>query len=112
MTKRVNKYKDTLDFLTKCDHNTAKAVIKAAKPDFICCVSDICFNILNGRVPLKASEKETLAKYKNYIRKIADKRETQKTKRQLIQKGGFLGALLKPLIGSVIAPVAKSLLMQ
>lgn len=112
MTKRVNKYKDTLQFLCKCDKHTANSIISSAKPEFISCISDICYNLLAGRVKLKPTEKNKLAKYKSHIRKIANRKTTQKTKKQLIQKGGFIGALLRPLLTSIIAPVAQSLLTQ
>ena len=108
MSKRVKKYSPTLQLLAKCDKKTANAIVKSANPEFLCCISDICHNILQDKVKLSAKEKENLKKYKHQLRKIADKATTNKSKRQLVQKGGFLGAILAPLIGSVIEPLVKS----
>lgn len=101
MTKRVKKFTDTLNYLSSCDKHTGKAIINTAKPELINCFSDICHNVLKGKVNLSDSEKKKLGKYKNHIRKIANKKTTQKSKKILIQKGGFLGAILAPLLGSL-----------
>ena len=86
---------------------TANAIVKSANPEFLCCISDICHNILQDKVKLSAKQKD-LKKYKHQLRKIADKATTNISKRQPVQKGGFLGAILAPLIGSVIEPLVKS----
>lgn len=112
MIKRLKRHAKTLEFLAKCDKHTANTIIKAAKPDLLCCVSDICYNILQGKAKLSSSQKKQLAKYKSHIRKLADKSTTAKTKKTLIQKGGFLGSILAPLLGGIISPLAKGLLGQ
>lgn len=109
MSKRVKKFASTLHYLVNCDKHTSKSIINSAKPDLINCFSDICHNILQGKVNLSDKEKKKLAKYKSHIRKIANKKSSQQTKKVLIQKGGFISALLAPLIGSVIAPLAQGL---
>lgn len=109
MIKRLKKHAGTLQFLAKCDKHTANTIIKGAKPDLLCCISDICYNILQGKAKLSVNQKAELAKYKTHLRKIADKKTTNKTKKTLIQKGGFLGTLLAPLIGSILGPLAKGL---
>lgn len=110
MSKRVKKYAPTLQLLAKCDKKTANAIVKSAKPEFLCCISDICHNILKDRLKLSGKEKRNLSKYKKQIRKIANRSTTNKSKRELIQKGGFLGAILAPLLGSIIGPIAKSII--
>lgn len=109
MTKRVKKYADTLKYLAYYNKASGKSIINSAEPELVNCFSDICYNILNGKVTLSQTERNKLAKYKSQIRKIANKRTTQKTKKTLIQKGGFLSALLGPLLGSIIVPLAKGL---
>lgn len=108
MSKRLRKHAPTLGYLAKCDRNYANAIIKGAKSDLIHCLSDVCHNVLRGNVTLSKAEKLRLKRYKNHIRKVADKNTTAKNKRTLIQKGGFLGALLTPLL-QVIGPMLKSL---
>jgi hypothetical protein len=109
MTKRLKKHASTLHLLSKCDNHTINSVIKAAKPDLIACISDICHNTLKGRVHLSKTDKRKLLPYKNTLRRLANKSETLKTKKLLIQKGHGLLSVLIPLLGSVIGPILNSL---
>ena len=109
MTNRLKRYTPTLLCLAKCDKATAKAILSKGKTELFHCISDICHNILNGNIDLRHSDKDKLKKYKNHIRKIADKKTTAKSKKVLVQKGGFLGALLAPLIGSVLGPLIRTI---
>lgn len=109
MSKRIKKYADTLKYLSKCDKHTGKSIIKSANPELINCISDICHNILRGNLKLTTSQKQKLMKYKNNIRKIANKKSTQKSKKELIQKGGFLASILGPLVGSLLGPLTKGI---
>ena len=106
---RLRRHAPTLGYLANCDKHTAKSIITNAKPQLLHCISDVCYNVLKGNVPLSSKEKHKLQKYKSGMRKIADRKTTLKARKVLIQKGGFLGALLTPLLGSVIAPLAQSL---
>jgi hypothetical protein len=110
MSHRLKKHAKTLKFLSECDRHTSNSIIKTAKPDLLCCIADICYNILRGKVKLSPIAKKRLAKYKKHIRKIADKKTTANTRRSLIQKGGFLGSILAPLIGTILKPLAQGIL--
>jgi hypothetical protein len=57
---------------------------------------------LKGNVPLSVTQKSRLAKLKGELRAVARKRVSLKKKKEIIQKGGFLGALLAP-VASVLA---------
>jgi len=109
MTARIKRHAKTLSYLAECDKHNCKAIINAAGSELLNCFSDICYNVLKGKVSLSPTEENNLRKYKNILRKIADKKSTLKTKKTLVQKGGFLSALLGPLIESVLAPLAKGI---
>jgi len=53
---------------------------------------------LKGNVPLNTFQKKKLGIKKNILRQIALKNTSLKKKQKLIQSGGFLGALLGPII--------------
>ena len=53
---------------------------------------------MKGNVPLNTSQKKKLGTKKNILRQIALKKTSIKKKQRLIQSGGFLGALLGPII--------------
>lgn len=109
MTNRLRKHAKTLQVLATCDKHLRKSIIKGAKPDLISCISDICYNTLQGKVKLNPKEKRKISKYKNKLRKIANPATTLQSRRELIQRGGgFLQLLLRPLL-TVIAPLVKSL---
>ena len=109
MSKRLKKLAPTLQYLANCNQRTAKTIIREAPPPLVHCVSDICYNLLNGKVKLTPKEKKRLIRYKKHIRKVAKRATTKKTKKKIIQTGGFLRAILAPLLGSVLAPLTQSI---
>jgi hypothetical protein len=109
MSKRLKRNAKLLQTLAKSDNSIAASIVRGSKSDLICCISDICFNILHDKVHLNKSDKKKLSKYKNDIRKLSKKSTTQKTKKEILQKGGFLQTLLAPLLSTVIAPLAKAI---
>ena len=109
MAKRFKNHIDELKVLKKAKPALRKSILKAADKDLICCLSDCCHNILNGNIRLNASQKKSLQRHRKNLRKIATKRTTVKKRRDiLVQKGGFLPALLAPIIG-VAASIISSL---
>ena len=111
MSKRLKKNAKTLQFLTEADNKVAKAVIKASKADIICCFSEICYNLLKGTIDLSPKLKTRLSKHKQTIRKLAKKSVNQSEKKHLVQKGGFLGAIL-PLVKTLLPTLLGGLLQS
>lgn len=110
MSARLKKHAHTLHYLCHCkDKNTANAIIKVAPNELINCFAEISKNVLKGNPKLSPSHTRKLQRYKAYIREVAKKSNSHKVKRRILQKGGFIGALLKPLIG-VIGPLMSGLL--
>ena len=67
-------------------------------------------NILKGNVSLKPSDKARLTKYRQKLRKVADKKVSLKQKHKIVQTGGFAPAILAPLLAPLIVPLAKKAL--
>lgn len=73
---------------------------------------ECALNTLKGNIPLSPCQFKRLQRYKQHLRKLADRKVSQKTKRNIIkkQKGGFLpllaGALL-PVLGPLIGGLFK-----
>ena len=77
-------------------------MIQGASKELIACVCECALNILNGNVSLKPADKRKLKKYKHHIRALSTKKlSVQKKKKNLHQKGGFLGALLTPVLSAL-----------
>lgn len=109
MSKRLQRHAKTLEYLSGCDKNVGNSIINSAKSDLICCISEICHNLLKGNVELSNDQSTKLAKYKNQIRSVAGKKASIKSKKKLIQKGGFLTALLGTLASTLLGPLVKGL---
>ena len=87
-----------------------KAIIKEADDDLVHCICECTHNILKGNVPLTKAQKTKLRPYKQDMRAVANKTTGQKRKRQILQKGGFLPALLAPLLAPIIAPLVSKVI--
>ena len=76
-----------------------RAVLKGASPDLIRALSECSLNLLKGHIPLTSNQMRQLRRHKQSVRLLAKKKTSLKRRKQLLQKGGFLGALVKPLLG-------------
>ena len=77
----------------------AKTILKNAPPDLVRALCECSLNVLKGNIKLNATQKKRLRRYKNILRTLATKKPTTKTRKQMLQKGGFIGALLGPVLG-------------
>ena len=78
-----------------------KAVLKGASPDLLNALSECSLNILKGHVRLTPTQKRQLSRHRQSLRALAKKKTSGKKRKQILQKGGLLGALLKPALGLV-----------
>ena len=106
MSSRVKRQAHILKALSKAHPHVCHAILRGADKDLLKCLSECAYNILRGNVKLSAAQKTRLTKYKQKLRKVADKKTSLKQKQRIAQTGGFLPALLAPLLTSIIAPLA------
>jgi len=76
--------------------------VKRCNRQFIDCVSECAKNVLKGTVPLTNAQMSKLRPKRQDLRALAVKKTSLTKKRKIIQKGGFLSALLTPAL-SVLA---------
>lgn len=107
MTTRLKKQAPTLCMLCHAKPKMRKAVIEAADKELIHCLCECAFNILKGNVSFTQDQLKQVKRYKQHLRNLVDKKLSLKDKKALLQKGGFLPALLAPLAASVIAPLLQ-----
>lgn len=99
MSQRLRKFAPHLKHLHRVNNKQKTAWLKAnCSKDFIYCLCECAKNILKGRVPLNKSQKKLLAKRKAALRKLTTKKLSLKKKQKIIQSGGFLGAILGPIV--------------
>jgi F0F1-type ATP synthase beta subunit len=79
--------------------------LRGADNDLLQCLSECALNVLKGNVDLTPSEKAKLTKYKQKLRKVANKKVPLKQKHKIVQTGGFVPALLAPVVKAVVVPL-------
>ena len=99
MSSRLRNNSEVLHVLSKAAPKFRKQLLQQADRDLITAICECCLNVVKGRVPLTTGQKKKLAPHKKHLRQLADKRLSHtKRKRLIVQKGGFLGALLAPVL--------------
>ena len=113
-TKSLQKHLPTIALLSHCQPCVIKRFIDKTDKQLINAICECSKNILSGNVKLNEEEFNRLKKYQKQLRLLSSRKTPLKTKKEIVQKGGFLPALIAPLIGllgsvisSVIARKAK-----
>lgn len=102
MSAKVKENASVLRLLAKAKPATVKAMLKDADGTVVDSLCECCLNVLAGRVKLSPSEKKKLSRHKNALRALIKRGASMRKKKALLQKGGFLGALLKPILGLLL----------
>ena len=108
-SKSLEKHAPLLLCMRKNPNIRRHLISSSLAEELMQCIRECVFNVLQGRVQLKKEEKRRLKSHKNNLRAFLHENTSLKKKKEIVQKGGFLGALLAPLLGSVIAPLAKKI---
>jgi len=69
-----------------------------ADNDFVKCLCECAKNIIKGNVKLTTLQRSKICRRKQSFRKLVLKKTPLKEKREIVQSGGFLGALLGPIV--------------
>ena len=94
----MQKYLPTLKRIHRLGDKAKRKLVKECDKNLIDCFCECSKNILKGNVPLKKNQLRKLRREKHSLRKLALKKTSLKAKRKILQKGGFLGALLTPVL--------------
>jgi len=107
MSSRLKKYYTKLKLLKEATTKTRKDILKDCSKGLLCCLCECAKNVLKGNVPLTKVQKTKLKRFKKKLRDLSSKKVNVETKKEIVQSGGFLGALLTPvisLLGSFLLP--------
>ena len=74
-------------------------VVQNASPEVLRTLRECCHNVLKGHVPLSPAQKTRLRKYKKGLRALTRRRISELQQKKILQTGGFLPALLRPILG-------------
>ena len=95
--------------LKKASPRLRKAIIDNSENDLILALCEIISNVLTGNVQLNPNQKKKLNVHKKSLRLLANRSVPIKTKRKLLQKGGFLAALLPPALSLLATIVGNAI---
>ena len=99
MSKRIKAHASLLRKLHKTSPKIRAKLLKhKCDKSFIECLSECAKNVLKGNVPLNKKQLVKLRHRKHQLRSLALKKTTFAKKRKIIQSGGFLGALIGPIV--------------
>ena len=115
MSKRLKKHIELLKLLKKTNKRCQRQhIFNCADKGLVLCVCECINNVLRGNVKLSPANKRELSQHKDILRKIVDRQTNVDKKRNLlIQKGGFLPALLAPVLsiaGGLISDLIGNLI--
>ncbi|KAJ8018922.1 hypothetical protein HOLleu_42813 [Holothuria leucospilota] len=100
--RRLKNHAQEIQFLSKCSPRQRKAFLKHADPKLVISLCECASNIVKGIVPLYRTQKSKLSRYKKHLRDLSNKRLSNKKRKDiLVQRGGILSLILKPIIQSL-----------
>lgn len=112
MSDRLKKNFEKLRLINESSPKMRKRILSNCKPDLLCCLCECAMNVLKGNVPLKKSQKSKLSRFRHMLRKLALKKTGVKIKKRIVQTGGFLGALLTPVLSFLGTLLSGALVPQ
>lgn len=86
-----------------------KKILREGGKRLMRALREIAHNVLLGKLPLTAKQLTRLKKHKKCVRLLANKTTSNQTRVKIAQKGGFIGALIAPLLAGLVGPAISSL---
>lgn len=107
--KHLKDNKHMLYILKDCKPKMRKALVQNADNGLITTINEIIYNTLNGNNPIDKKTKTKLKKYKKPMRcLICPKKSISAKRKLLVQKGGFLPALITSLLTGIIGKLLEN----
>ena len=98
-----------MEYLKDLSPKDQKKFIENSSSELLKTISEICLNLLKGKVNLSASDLNKLKKYKNQIISLSQKRHSIKVRRKLCnQRGGFIGSLIGTVLPILISTIVSA----
>src|SRR6218665_3326565 len=98
MSSRILKYLDHLRMLKKATSKMRKKIMTGCNRSLLCCLCECAQNVIKGNVPLSKPQKSKLSRFRDKLRILALKKTRVVVKKKIVQTGGFLAALIPPVL--------------
>ena len=113
MSFKVKRNLQLLKLLQKSKPATRKAILKTADKDLLLSICEWIDNILQGNIKLRPDHLKKLKRYAGVLRQLQNKSlGYNKRKALLIQHGGFLPALLAPIVTGIAGALISNLVRK
>jgi hypothetical protein len=106
-SKHLTKIVPELNRLKTMNPPNQKKFIDTCHNDLIRCIGTCTRLIINVKAKLTPVELKQLRRRKQMVRSLARKNTSLKTKRKILQAGGFLNLILPPLVGLMTTILKK-----
>ena len=106
----MRRYLPILKKITRMGDKARRRYVKNCDKALMDCFSECAKNVLKGNVPLSDRQFSRLKRQKTNVRALANRRTSLRKKRHIVQKGGFIGALLMPAVATLGSIVLKHML--
>jgi len=101
MSRRFHRNVPQLHELARCrQKHKRNKYIRESKDDLTKCLTECAYNLLKGNVPLTKKQKAVLRRHRKALVQFGTERRVRKAKNLLLQRGGFLPALLAPILAA------------
>ena len=98
MSDSMRRFVPVLKRINKLGDKAKRQYVKKCDKEFVDCINECAKNVLRGNVPLNSSQNSKLSLHNHNLRTLSVKKTSLKSKRQILEKGGFLGAILTPVL--------------
>ena len=102
---RVRKHYPLLDYMKNLKPKEQRMIIKGATRELLLTLSEICLNLIKSNIDLAPSEIDKLRPYQSQIYDLTKRNHSLKKRKQIIQRGGFLSALLSAVLPALISSI-------
>jgi NAD dependent epimerase/dehydratase family enzyme len=107
MSQRVKRLTPYVLTLKELKPKQRKQLVGFCSGEQLRAFEELALNIVKNTTPLSDDQIEVCRKWKKPLKQLAQRKHSIKAKRALLQKGGFLGAIL-PILASVLGSVIGS----
>jgi hypothetical protein len=101
--ERVREILPELKRLNSLKDKDRRKYLKTCCAPFVDGLCECIKNLLAGRVPLKPKHLKILRRFKKFLRAVSSKKTPRSLRRRILQRGGFIGAILPTLISGLSA---------
>ncbi len=105
----VRKHALMLQVLNKAKPALVKKIVQTADRGLIHTLCECALNLIKGNVPITPVQKRKLRRHKTGLRELVDKKVSLKKKKSILQRGGFVGALLTAVLPLVVQGIATAI---